>query len=650
MTPQPEHPSSFARFVAELKRRHVVRFAIGYAAAAFVVLQLAEIIFPAFGLGEEWIRVLVIAVTIGFPPAMLLAWVFDLTPEGFRRTEDLPPGETLTPLLPRLALTTFTLLVVGGLAVWLGGSVGAVGDGAEGGGTAIPAAYTGDERITSLAVLPFRNESEGAEGQDYFTAGMRDELHTRLGNIPGLRVSSHTSTQRYADAPPASMPAVGRDLGVDAVIEGAVLRVGDQVRINVALYHAASDERLWGESFTGTLEDIFALQSEVALEIARAVQGQLSPEEESMIQRTAARDVDPDAADAYLRGRFEADKGTEEGYRSAMHHFEMAVEEDSSFAPALAGLAGSRFLLSLEAPEMPDAEVEQARSEAMRALALDSTSWEAREVLGYIERSWPTGALPAPSTRASAAVGVGTPSAPGREVTVIRVPGMADSIVVDVADLDTAWVTAVSRMGQRIEEQVRRRVMVGAAAADHQKVAAQQLLFAGRFDDAADLLADVVEARPADEGAWELLAHAEMSEGDADDAVRVLEEWAATGAPGAPSLEDVRTLEGAVDRDGAPAYWQWLASRLSRARRDGRAVSLTLLATAEAGLGRTDQAVGTLMDALREGEAGVLGVRNDPAWDPLRRDPRLTEILRQAREVRMARPPAPPRRPAPGGG
>lgn len=650
MSPQPENRSAFARFVAEMKRRHVVRFAIGYAAAAFVVLQLGEIVLPAFGLGEQWLRVLVIAVTIGFPPALLLAWVFDITTHGFKRTEEPPADQSVTPLLPRLTLTAFTLLVVGGLAVWLGGSVPTGSRGEGGDGPVRPAASGGATEVASVAVLPFRNDSENAEGQDYFTAGMQEELITRLGQIPRLRVASRTSTERYAASDLPALPQIGSELGVDAVIEGAVLRVGDQVRINVALYRASTEERLWGDSFSGTLDDIFALQSEVALEIARAVQGQVSAEDESMIQRNAARDVDPEAADAYLRGRWEAEKGTEDGYRSAMRHFELAVAEDSSFAPALAGLAGSRFLLSLEAPDAPGAEVEQARREALRALAMDSASWEAREVLGYIERALPSGgALPAPRSGDPVGAASGVSVAAGERVTVIKVPGMADSIVVDVGDMDTAWVTAVSRMGQRIEDQVRRRVMIGADGAEHRVGAGQQLLLAGRFDDAADILEDVVDDLPGDVRAWELLAHAEISDGDADDAVRVLEDWAATDAPGAPSREEVRALEEAVDRDGAPAYWRWVATRLSAARREGRPASLTLLATAEAGMGRGDQAVRTLMDALRGGEPAVLGVRNDPAWDALRDDPRLAEILRQAREVRMTRPPTPPRAPSPTG-
>ncbi len=635
----PDNPTAFGRFVAEMKRRHVVRFAIGYAAAAFVVLQLGEIVFPAFGLGEQWLRVLVIAVTIGFPPALILAWVFDITPEGLQRTADLPSGEAGTALLPRLALMGFTVVVVGGLAVWLGGSVDPA---SRGGGTADAldlAAYDPSQPIRSLAVLPLRNESEGADGPDYFTAGLQEELLTRLGQIPGLRVASRTSTERFASAS-SDLPTLGQELNVDAIIEGAVLRVGDQVRINVTLYHAASETRRWGDSFTGSIDDVFALQAEVALEIARAVQTQVSAEDESMLQRTAARDVDPDATEAYLRGRFEADKGTAEGYRAAVALFQRAVAEDRDFAPALAGLAGSRFLLSLEAPDLPGADVEQAHAEARMALEMDSSSWEAREVLGYIERSMPARPLGAPE--------VGTPRSEagarrgGARTTVISVPGIQDSIVIDVGGMDSTWVASMSRMGQRIEEQMLRHVTARGGAVGQRVGAAQQLMHAGLFDAAVDVLEGVVREHPEDVRAWTLLAHATVSDGDADDAVDILRDWAASGAAGAPTGAEVARLADAVDEDGDTAYWRWLEARLSADQRAGRLVSMTDLATALAGAGRTDQALDALMAALKGGEPGVHGVRNDPAWDDLRDDRRLVEIMRETQKLRRARPPTPP--------
>lgn len=648
MSTDPSQPrTGLAQFWAEMKRRHVVRFALGYAAAAFVVLQLAEIVIPAFGLGEEWLRLLVIATAVAFPPALLLAWVFDVTPTGLRRTEALPEGRPVSPLLPRLALMGATFVVVGGLAFWLAGSVNegatAPGDRATPGPLDL-AAFEPGQPVRSLAVLPLSNQTEGADGQDYFTAGMQEELITQLSQIPGLRVASRTSTARYATAT-ATMPDIGRELGVDAVIEGSVRRAGNQVRVSVALYHAASETSLWSGSFDRELEDLFALQSEVALEIARAVQGQVDAEDASLLQRTARRDVDPDAADAYLRGRYEAEKGTPEGYRAAVDHFQTAFEEDSTFAPALTGLAGSRFLLTMALPEMPGAEVEQAWRDAQKALAMDSTSWEAREVLSYIERAAPRAATAVhaarpPDPSASAVVSAG---ASGRDVTVIHVPGMGDSLVMDLSDVDVGWTTAVSRMGQRIEEQVRRAQMVRGEGVDVRLNVGRQLMAGGRFSDAADVLEDVALEHPDRAEAWELWSRAEASGGDLDAAADVLEEWSDEGVAGAPTASEVSAIADAAARDDARPYWRWLQERLEARRANGREGVLSDLATTHAALGQNDAALEALVEALRRGERSALAVQNDPAWDRLRDDPRFLDLVRRTRAVRMGHPgPRPP--------
>ncbi len=449
MSTRDEGPSGFSQFLAEMKRRHVVRFSIGYAAVAFVVLQLAEIIFPAFGVGETGLRILVVAVGLLFPPAVVLAWVFDITAEGIKRTEELPGGMDRRPgrLTPRLALLVFTLLIVGGLAAWMTrqGVLDAPQRTRRGGGAsnATPelVAYDPSVPIRSLAVLPLENFTESG-AQDYFSAGMHEELIAQLSQIAGLRVVSRTSVLRFLGTT-EPIPRIGRDLQVDAVIEGSVRRGADTVRITVQLIHAASDTHIWTKQYDRSLQDdVLALQSEVALDIARQVQAELSPEETNILERTASRDVDPKAQDAYLRGKYEYDKGTPEGYQAAMQHFEQAVELDSAFAPALAGLAGTRFLLGMAGQEPTDTAIELARQEAEQAVGMDSSSAEAREILTIIRQ-----AMPAIRTAVTPTVAV----APGSEGAVATPP------VPDVPTLDTAWVAAMTQMGRRIEEQVRRK-------------------------------------------------------------------------------------------------------------------------------------------------------------------------------------------------
>ncbi len=192
-----EQPSKLTNFLAELRRRHVFRVAVGYAAIAFVVLQLGEIVLPAFSEqlpSAEWaLQLMVVFAVLGFPVVMVLAWVFDVTTEGIRATSALDRDANhvapSTGILPRLALLTVTLLAVGGVGSWwiLNTVQGADGVTKALSPSVIPVAYDPDEAIRSLAVLPLQNFSETAE-QDYFAAGMHEALIERLSQLPEIRV------------------------------------------------------------------------------------------------------------------------------------------------------------------------------------------------------------------------------------------------------------------------------------------------------------------------------------------------------------------------------------------------------------------------------------------------------------------------------
>jgi len=625
MSTRDQGPSGFSQFLAEMKRRHVVRFSIGYAAAAFVILQLAEIVFPAFEIGETGLRILVVAIALLFPPAVVLAWVFDITVEGIKRTEDLP-GATdrrLGRLTPRLALLVFTLVVVGGLAAWMAreGMLEVPQRQRRGGGpsNATPqlVAYDPSAPIRSLAVLPLENFTEGG-GQDYFSAGMHEELIAQLSQIAGLRVVSRTSVLRYAGTT-EPIPRIGRDLQVDAVIEGSVRRGADTVRITVQLIHAASDTHIWTKQYDRSLkDDVLALQSEVALDIARQVQAELSPEETNILERTASRDVDPAAQDEYLRGKYEYEKGTQESYQAALEHFQQAVERDSAFAPALAGLAGTRFLLGMAGSEPTDTAIELARREAEQAVDMDSTSVEAREVLTIIRQAMPALRTEVRPTAAA------PPTPPGASVTAVP----------DVPTLDTAFVAAMTQMGRRIEEQVRQRTYDSQRAGRIQQfLAARQLVAGGLFTEATRVLSDLVDTAPEMDAAWELMARAEISAGDPQGAVGAIEGWSARGGSDAPDQESVRALQSAVTADGARGYWSWMRARLDERRAAGQPVSLTEYAAAQAGSGDSEGALATLERALERHDRGWISLPSDPVWDALRSDPRFTEIARKSRAM-----------------
>ena len=277
-----ERRFAFADLIAELRRRHVVRFAIGYCAAAFVLLQLGEIVLPAFGMGELGLRILVMVVVLGFPPGVALAWVYELTRDGIRRTPDSPAQG----MLPRVAFFVLTIGIAGGLAGWLS-SRGAFTPAGEQEAIALET-YDPDQPITSIAVLPLEDFSPDAS-QAYFVAGLQEELTASLSRLEWLRVASRTSTMQY-QATTSSAPVIGRELGVDALVEGSVTLAGDQVRITLQLIHAASDSHIETFRFDREMTDVLALQSEVAMAVTSAIPGMLARPEEVALVATVGPD------------------------------------------------------------------------------------------------------------------------------------------------------------------------------------------------------------------------------------------------------------------------------------------------------------------------------------------------------------------------
>lgn len=615
MSNPPASPSGFSRFFAELKRRHVVRFALGYAAVAFVLLQLAEIIFPAFGLGDTKLRILVVAVALLFPPALVLAWVFDITSQGIERTPNAgPPDARPAALLPRLALLGVTVAVVGSLGLWLVREgvldVPVVEADRAGPEDVALVAYDAEAPIRSLAVLPL-DDFSGDGAQDYFTAGLQEELIAQLSQIGGLRVVSRTSVQRYAGGEIA-IPRIGRDLRVDGVIEGSVRRSGDQVRITLQLIHAASDTHVWTQQYDRSLDNVLALQSDVALDIARQIQADLTPEETTLLQQVASRSVEPTAQDAYLRGRWEAEKGTPEGLAAAKELLETAVQEDSSFAPALVKLAGTRILLGLADTTHQDEEFAKAMEEARKAVAMDSTSQEAWDVIRLVTQRLPD--LPSRETARRQAI-----PTPGTPTPTPAAP-------------DTAWFQSMTHLGRQIETQLwARRGDMERAGVEGRVTGARGLMAAGRFDDAARMLSSALESAPELDHAWEMLVRAHVSAGDLRAAAGTLERWAARGGGGAPDPAEARSVRAGISREGATAYWRWALARLEAQRTGGEGVSLVDLAAARAGTGDTEGALQALQEAVERRDRVLFLLQNDPVWDALRADPRFADVIRRSR-------------------
>jgi TolB-like protein/DNA-binding winged helix-turn-helix (wHTH) protein/Tfp pilus assembly protein PilF len=234
--------------------------------------------------------------------------------------------------------------------------------------------------IRSIAVLPLENLSSDL-AQEYFTDGMTDELITALGTINGLRVISRSSTMLYKHAR-KPLPQIARELKVDAVVEGTVLRSGEQVRITAQLIRAATDDHLWAQSYQGDLHDTLQLQDKVAREIADRIRVEVTLDEQALLE--SAKPVNPDAHDAYLKGRYFWNKRTEQGLKTAVEYFNQAIAKDPNYAQAYSGLADSYALLGdWEYGAMaPREALPQAATAAAKALELDDNLAEAHASRG----------------------------------------------------------------------------------------------------------------------------------------------------------------------------------------------------------------------------------------------------------------------------
>jgi TolB-like protein/Tfp pilus assembly protein PilF len=353
-------------FFGELKRRNVYKVAVAYAVVAWLLIQIATQVFPFFEIPNWAVRLVVLIIAIGFPIALVLAWAFELTPEGIKRTEEVPPNESITRRTGRkldFLIIAVLLLVIGVLVYQRFHPKDAT------------ATSTFPDK--SIAVLPFENLSSDKENA-YFADGIQSEILTRLSRIADLKVISHTSTQHYKSAP-NNLPEIARQLGVANILEGSVQKNGDAVRVNVQLIKAANDSHLWADTFDRKLTDIFSVESEVAKAIADQLRAKLSGQEEQVIAAKPTDNVE--AYDAYLRGLAYTLKATPisaANSLAAQKYFKEAVRLDPKFALswALLSIVDSRGYIS--ANLQPTAALrEESRQAAETALALEPNLGEA---------------------------------------------------------------------------------------------------------------------------------------------------------------------------------------------------------------------------------------------------------------------------------
>jgi TolB-like protein len=392
---------SYRHFFAELKRRHVFKVTGIYGIVSFGVIQAADIMLPRLGLPDWTVTFMVALVVLAFPVALLLAWAFDLTPEGLRRTDAPAPGEIESilsaPAAQRWPAGFMALLGVALLVAstwWIARRTAPESAAADDATPADVRLAAEDDPRPSLAVLPFADMSPEGD-QEYFSDGITEEILGTLSRIRELKVAARGSAFAFKGQN-LDLRAVGDSLGVSYLIDGSVRKSGDQLRITAQLIEASDGTNLWTDTYDRTMSDVFAIQSEIAQAIADALRVPLGLADVSDLVTPTA---DLQAYDLYLaaRGRMR-ERG--QSLPEAIRLFEAAIARDSAWAPAWAGLAQAREVIGWypETWETPpttpaeriaafDALQGPAEDAARRALSLDPDNAWAHVALGSVLRN-----------------------------------------------------------------------------------------------------------------------------------------------------------------------------------------------------------------------------------------------------------------------
>jgi TolB-like protein/Tfp pilus assembly protein PilF len=375
------HNPVMKSFVSELKERNVLRIAAAYALVSWILIEAGSVLLPTFGAPESFFRIYVIIVLAGFAVAMFAAWIFEVTPDGVRLERDID-RTTYTPT-PRGRMNP---VIISLLVIALGISITFNVTGIRGNSDLVIEPLSRG----SIAVLPFSSRSTDAENQ-FFADGIHDDILTRLADVESLRVISRTSVNEYRDTT-KNVRQIGRELDVATIVEGAVQRSGDQVRITVQLIDAATDEHLWAAAYDEalTIENVFDIQSEISAQIASSLRAALTPEEELRLAAIPTDNIEAYAE--YVKARRNLSTRSFTSLQDARAQFERAIELDPEYAQAHAGLAQSVLVTLSNHKAIPQTEAFSIAASAIeKSLSVDPDLSEAYAARGLLEMmEWET--------------------------------------------------------------------------------------------------------------------------------------------------------------------------------------------------------------------------------------------------------------------
>jgi adenylate cyclase len=589
-----------ASFFAELKRRNVIRMAGLYLVGAWLLIQVASTMLPAFNLPSWALRSLIIILAIAFTPALIFSWVFELTPQGLKRDDEVPPGQSIAPQTARRMdrlIIVVLVLALGYFAV----DKFVLAPRRQFTSSFSPNESRHDIQTRSVAVLPFDNLS-GDKENEYFSDGISEELLTVLQKIPGLHVSARTSAFSFKDKK-ATAQEIGEKLGVANLVEGSVQKAGNTVRIAARLSRAATGEQLWSESYTRNLKDVFAAESELAQTIVGQLRGQLEAKSAAEKVKAATRGgtTNPQAYEQFLQGRYYLNRFSTAEIDKSLGYLERACALDPNFPLAWAALSRARALYTGWSDKLTReqfaASLAGAREAADRALELDPDLPEALnarfEVQFSYDFDWKGGAATIKRARALA------PSDPAI---------LKSAALVSVMFGDYARAIELARQAVALDPvNPEIRVYLGIA-----------LLQARRPAESRSEYERVADLNPATPWAFAGRGMADLAEGKNAEALAAAQHETGEFARLVVSSVALWNLHRKEESDSA----------LALMIKEDADVGAFQIAEVYSGRGDKDEAIAWLERARRQQDAGLAYYPNDPLLDPLRSDPRWAAFQR----------------------
>lgn len=585
------------QFFCELQRRHVYRVAAAYAVVAWLLIQIATQVFPFFDFPPWAVRLVVLVLVLGFPVAIILAWAFDITPEGITRTEELGPDEPAQRRMGRRLIAFVVVLAALGLAF-------PTFQFTRSKFSNPPLILTADSLPPipekSMAVLPFKPLSE-SNRDEVLELGMADTLIAKLSNSREIIVTSLTAVRKYDDLKQDPV-SIGRLLRVNSVLEGNLQRLGDRIRVTARLIRVLDGSSLWAGTFDEKFADVFAVQDAISEKVAAALSLRLSQEEHMRLTKRYTENVA--AYQLYLMGRYHWNKLIPPEIKKSIGFFQQAIDLDPSYALAYFGLAEAYRSLAITSDVRPRDAFPQAKAAALKALAIDESLAEPHSTLAMVHM-WFDWDWVAAEREAKRAISLNPNSAASH----------------------LAYAHVLSNLGRHAEaitEGERARELDPVSLIINAREGAV-LYFARRNDEAAERLQKTLELDPNFWIAHLFLGHVYLEKKNYPEAIAEFakaKDFSRGHAQAMSMIGYVSALAG--DEAKARAILDELKSRSAQQYVPPYNIAVVYLALAE-----RDEAFAWLEKANEEHDVWVSFLKIDPKWDPYRSDPRLAAILQR---------------------